>query len=84
MSRRARLGFVAACLLAFALIAALITWGTPSTGPSGTTPATATLAPAASRPAGLTVVDLRDVGQLQARFNADQGAPRLVLALAPT
>ena len=30
MSRRARLGFVAACLLAFALIAALITWGPPS------------------------------------------------------
>jgi hypothetical protein len=84
MSRRARLGFVAVCLLAFALIAALITWGTPSTGPSGKTPATVTLAPGASRPAGLTVTDLGDVGQLQARFNADQGAPRLVLVLAPT
>jgi len=35
-------------------------------------------------PAGLAVADLRDVGQLQARFNADQGMPRLVLALAPT
>jgi hypothetical protein len=43
-----------------------------------------TLAPGATRPAGLTVVDLNDVGQLQARFNADQGVPRLVLALAPT
>jgi hypothetical protein len=32
----------------------------------------------------LTVVDLRHAGQLKARFNADQGAPRLVLALAPT
>jgi hypothetical protein len=84
MSRRGRLGFVAACLLAFALVAALITWGPPSDEPSGTTPATATLAPGATRPAGLTVIDLGDAGQLQARFNADQGAPRLVLALAPT
>jgi hypothetical protein len=84
MSRRGRLGFVAACLLAFAMIAALITWATPSTGPSSKTPATVTLAPGATRPAGLTVADLRDAGQLQARFNADQGVPRLVLALAPT
>jgi hypothetical protein len=84
MSRRGRLGFIAACLLAFALIAALITWGPPSIGPSGKAPATVTLAPEASRPVGLTVVDLRHAGQLQARFNADQGAPRLVLALAPT
>jgi hypothetical protein len=30
------------------------------------------------------VTDLDDVGQLQARFNADQGHPRLLLALAPT
>jgi hypothetical protein len=43
-----------------------------------------TLAPEATRPAGLAVTDLEDVGQLEARFNADQGAPRLVLALAPT
>jgi hypothetical protein len=42
------------------------------------------LAPGATQPAGLAVADLRDVGQLQARFNADQGMPRLVLALAPT
>jgi hypothetical protein len=84
MSRRGRLGIVAACLLAFALIAALITWGPPSIGPSTKTPATVTLAPGATRPAGLTVVDLGDADQLQARFNADQGMPRLVLALAPT
>jgi hypothetical protein len=84
MSRRARLGFIAACLLLFALIAALITWGPPSTGPSTKTPATVTLTPGAARPAGLAVTDLHDVAQLQARFNADQGAPRLVLALAPT
>jgi hypothetical protein len=84
MSRRGRLGFVAACLLVFALIAAFITWGPPSVGPSTRTPATVTLAPGVPRPAGLAVTDLNDLGQLQARFNADQGAPRLVLALAPT
>jgi hypothetical protein len=84
MSQRGRLGFVAACLPAFALIVALVTWGRSSTLPSSKTPATATLAPGATRPSGLAVADLRDVGQLQARFNADQGMPRLVLALAPT
>ena len=84
MSRRRRLGFIAACLLVFGLVAALTIWGTPSTGPSGTTPATVTPAQGAARPAGLTVTDLRDLEQLQGRFNADQGAPRLVLALAPT
>jgi hypothetical protein len=84
MSRRARLGFVAACLLVFGLIAALITWGPPSTGPSTKAPPTVTLAPGATRPAGLAVTDLNEVGQLRARLNADQGMPRLVLALAPT
>ena len=84
MNPRARLGFVAACLLVFALIAALINWGPPSTGPSTKPPATVTLIPGATRPAGLAVTDLHDIGQLQARFNADQGVPRLVLALAPT
>jgi hypothetical protein len=84
MSRRGRLGIVAACLLVFGLIAALVTWGPLSTGPSTKTPATVTLAPEASRPAGLTVIDLRHADQLQARFNDDQGMPRLVLALAPT
>jgi hypothetical protein len=84
MSRRGRLGFVAACLLAFALIAALITWGLPSIGSSSKAPPTATLAPGVDRPAGLAVTDLNDVGWLQARFNQDQGMPRLVLALAPT
>jgi hypothetical protein len=83
MSRRARLGFIAACLLVFGLVA-LTTWGTPSTGPSTKTPATVTLAPQAAPPATLAVTDLHDLGQLQARFNADQGMPRLVLALAPT
>ena len=84
MSRRGRLGFVAACLLVFGLIGALITWGSPSIGPSTRTPATVTLAPGVTRPAGLAVSDLRDANQLQARFNDDRGVPRLVLALAPT
>jgi hypothetical protein len=84
MSRRGRLGFVAACLAVFGLLAAFITWGPPSTGPSTKTPATVALTPGGSRPAGLAVTDLRDVGQLQVQFNDDQGAPRLVLALAPT
>jgi hypothetical protein len=84
MSRRRRLGFIAACMLVFGLIAALITWAAPSTGRSSKTPATVTLASGATRPAGQTVADLRDAGHLQARFNADQGVPRLVLALAPT
>ena len=84
MSRRGRLGFAAACLLSFALIAALITWGLPGVEPSNKPPPTETLAQGATRPAGLTVTDLHDLGQLQARFNADQGMPRLVLALAPT
>jgi len=84
VSRRGRLGFVAACLLVFVLLAAFITWSTPSTGPSGRTPVTVTLAPGATQPAGLTVTDLNNLEQLQARFNADKGVPRLVLALAPT
>jgi hypothetical protein len=84
MSRRARLGFLAACLLAFALVAVLITWGPLSTGSSTKTPPTVTLASGATRPGGLAVTDLHDLGQLQARFNDDQGMPRLVLALAPT
>lgn len=84
MSRRGRFGFVAACLLVFALIAAVITWGPLSIVPSSKAPPTMTLAPGVTQPAGLAVTDLNDLGHLQARFNADQGVPRLVLALAPT
>jgi hypothetical protein len=84
MSRRAQLGFGAACLLAFALIAALLAWGPSSTMPSGKPSSTVALAPGATGPAGLAVTDLHDLGQLQARFNEDRGVPRLVLALAPT
>jgi hypothetical protein len=83
VSRRGRLAFLAACLLAFALIAGFVTWSASRTTPSDTSP-TVTLAPGATPPAGLTVTDLRDAGGLQARFNADKGSPRLLLALAPT
>jgi hypothetical protein len=74
----------AACLAAFGLVAAFVTWSAPDTGPAGKPPPTVTLAPGATRPAGLTVGDLGSVQQLQERFNNDQDAPRLVLALAPT
>jgi hypothetical protein len=84
VSRRSRLWFVAACLGAFGLLAAFVTWSAPDTGPSGKPPPTVTLASGATRPAGLTITDLGSVEQLQERFNSDQGAPRLVLALAPT
>ena len=84
MSRRGRIWFLAVCLVVFAVAAVWVSWSTPSGRPSGKTPATVTLAPGATRPAGLTVTDLQDVSQLQSRFNADRGVPRLVLALAPT
>jgi hypothetical protein len=84
VSRRARLGFVAACLLVFGLIGAFITWGSPSIGPSTRTPATVTSAPRVTQPVGVAVIDLHDANQLRARFNDDRGVPRLVLALAPT
>ena len=84
MSRRGRLAFVAACLLVFVLLAVYLTRSTSSTAPSGKAPVTVTLASGATRPTGLDVADLESVAQLQARFNADEGVPRLVLALAPT
>jgi hypothetical protein len=83
MSRRGRLSFVVACLLVFGLLAAWVL-SSPSLSPFDRSHAPVTLAPGATRPAGLTVTDLDSVGQLQARFNADKGVPRLVLALAPT
>ena len=84
MSRRGRLGFAAACVGVLVVLAVWVSWSAPSMAPSGKTPATVTLAPGEARPAGLAVTDLHDLAQLQARFNADQGHPRLVLALAPT
>jgi hypothetical protein len=43
---------VAACLLVFALLAAVITWLTLSTGSLGKAPATVTLVPGATRLVG--------------------------------
>jgi hypothetical protein len=37
-----------------------------------------------SAPPGVTMADLHGVADLQARFNADRGQPRLVLILSPT
>ncbi len=37
-----------------------------------------------SAPAGMSLTDLHDVGELQARFNQDAGKPRLVLLVSPT
>jgi len=84
VSWRGRIWFLAACLAVFAAAALWVRWLAPPPGFSGKTPATVTLAPGVTRPAGLTVTDLHDVAQLQRQFNADQGHPRLVLALAPT
>jgi hypothetical protein len=49
MSRRGRLGFVAACLVVFGVVAALITWGLPGVEPSSKPPPTVTLVPGATR-----------------------------------
>jgi len=35
-------------------------------------------------PAGQSLTDLHDVGDLQARFNQDAGKPRLLLLVSPT
>jgi hypothetical protein len=83
MSGRGRLVFVGACLLVFGLVAAWVI-ASPSLSPFGRSHAPVTLGPGAEPPAGLTVTDLTDIGQLQARFNADKGLPRLVLAFSPT
>jgi hypothetical protein len=82
VSGRGRLAFVGACLLVFALVAAWVNRSTPATAPSGKAPPAG--APGTAGPAGLAVADLNDVGELQQRFNADKGVPRLVLALSPT
>ena len=79
MSGRGRLVFVGACLLVFGLVVA-----GRSLLPLGRSQAPVTPAASGERPAGVTVADLTDVGQLQARFNADKGLPRLVLAFSPT
>jgi hypothetical protein len=37
-----------------------------------------------SAPPGVTLADLHGVDDLQARFNADRGQPRLVVNFSPT
>jgi hypothetical protein len=37
-----------------------------------------------SAPPGVTMADLHEVGDLQARFNADRGQPRLMVIFSPT
>jgi hypothetical protein len=66
-SRRSMVGFLAVCLLVFALLAG----GLYFLGPR-------------SAPPGVTMADLHGVADLQARFNADRGQPRLVVILSPT
>jgi hypothetical protein len=83
VSGRGRLVFVGVCLLAFAAVAAWVI-SSPARSPLGGSPAPGTPAPGGARPAVPAVVDLNDAAQLQARFNADKGVPRLLLALSPT
>ncbi len=35
-------------------------------------------------PAGLTLTDLHDIGELQTTFNQDTGKPRLIMLVSPT
>jgi hypothetical protein len=79
VSGRGRLVFAGACLLAFAAVAVWVV-----SSPFSRPPAPAAPSPGGDRPAGPAVVDLNDAAQLQARFNADKGKPRLLLALSPT
>jgi hypothetical protein len=60
-------GFLAVCLLIFALLAGWLYFLGPC-----------------SAPPGVTIADLHGVADLQARFNADRGQPRLVVILSPT
>jgi hypothetical protein len=65
--RRRTLGFLAACLLVFVLVAGWLYVSAP-----------------VSAPPGVRMADLHGVGDLQARFNADRGQPRLMVIFSPT
>jgi hypothetical protein len=86
MKPRTRVSVAAAGIVLVALLAGLGSAALSPSGvnPSAKSPTTVTRDQSAATPAGLTVTDLHDAAQLQVRFNADQGHPRLVLALAPT
>ncbi len=73
--RLARWGLVAAVVLVLVLIPVLVV-ARPYLG------AVLGLGFGAGRDASL--VDLRSTEDLRARFNADEGSPRLVLLVAPT
>ena len=64
---RRTLGFLAACLLVFGLVAGWLYVLVP-----------------VSAPPGVTLADLHGVGDLQARFNADRGQPRLIVIFSST
>ena len=64
---RRTLGFLAACLLVFVLVAGWLYVSVP-----------------VSAPPGVRMADLHGVGDLQARFNADRGQPRLLVIFSPT
>jgi hypothetical protein len=65
--RRRTIGFLAVCLLVFALLAGWLYFFAPR-----------------SAPPGVTMTDLHGVADLQARFNADHGQPRLIVIFSPT
>ena len=64
---RRTVGFLAACLLVFMLMAGWLYVFAP-----------------VSAPPGVRMADLHGVGDLQARFNADRGQPRLLVVFSPT
>ncbi len=63
---------------ALPLLLALVLGGCGHSG-AGTAP---WARPAA--PAGLTLTDLHDIGELQKTFNQDTGKPRLIMLVSPT
>ena len=82
MSRRARLGFLAACLLVFALVAAVITWGPPQPGRRARRRRPSPWPRRRpSRPAS-AVTDLHDLGSCK-RGSTPTRMPRLVLRRWP-
>ncbi|HEV8650652.1 MAG TPA: hypothetical protein VG276_14920 [Actinomycetes bacterium] len=85
MSSRRRFGFVLATLLAFALVAGWVTsWAPGPASPSVKDLPSVTRSPGETSPPAVALADLQGVEDLRARFNADQGVPRLLLLLSPT